>query len=106
MSCSVTMVSLAWKSYWCLTGLLLAVLNPFRFHPVKWQVKIRRAYFESEQMRSSLMLWDAASCRVMRMAAISAYCDNCGPKLNCRGGQGSLLSQTTPALASKFPLRL
>ncbi len=36
----------------------------------------RRAYFESVQMRSSLMLLDAASCRVMRMAAISAYCDD------------------------------
>ncbi len=40
---------------------------------------------------SYLMLWDAASCRVMRMAAISAYCDEWGPNLNCCGGQGSLL---------------
>ncbi len=27
------------------------------------------------------MLWDAASCRVMRMTAISAYCDDRGPNL-------------------------
>ncbi len=52
------------------------------------------------------MLWDAATCSVMRMAAISAYCDERGPKLNCRGGQGSLLSQTTPAPACKLPLWL
>ncbi len=54
---------------------------------------------------SSLMLWDAASCRVMRMAAISAYCDDGGPNLSCCGGHGSLLSQTTPAPALKLPLQ-
>ncbi len=51
------------------------------------------------------MLLEAAICSV-RTAAISAYCDERGPKLNCRGGHGSLLSQTTPAPACKLPLRL
>ncbi len=55
---------------------LTSIPFPFHFHPNKWQVKLRRAYFELVQMRSSLMLWDAASCKVMRMAAISAYCDD------------------------------
>ncbi len=52
------------------------------------------------------MLWDAAICSVMRTAAISAYCDEQGPKLNYRGGQGSLLSQTTPTPACKLSLWL
>ncbi len=53
--------------------------------------------------------FDVVGCsqfRVMRMAAISAYWDERGPKLNCCGGHGSLLSQTTPAPAFKLPLRL
>ncbi len=29
------------------------------------------------------MLWDATSSRVLRMAAISAYCDYGGPNLSC-----------------------
>ncbi len=52
------------------------------------------------------MLWDAAICSVMRMVAISAYYDERGLKLNCYVGQGSLLSQTTPAQACKLALRL
>ncbi len=52
------------------------------------------------------MLWDAASCRVMRMAAISVYCDDCGHNLSCCGGCRSLLSQTTSAPAFKLPLQL
>ncbi len=34
------------------------------------------------------MMWDAAIC--CGMAAISAYCDERGPKLNCCSGQGLL----------------
>ncbi len=52
------------------------------------------------------MLWDAASCSVMRMAASSAYCDDWGSNLSCCGGHGSFLSQTTPAPACKLPWRL
>ncbi len=52
------------------------------------------------------MLWDAASCRVMRMAAISVYCDDCGHNLSCCGGRRSLLSQTTSAPDFKLPLQL
>ncbi len=33
------------------------------------------------------MLWDAAISSVMRTGTISTYCDERGPKLNCRGGQ-------------------
>ncbi len=38
------------------------------------------------------MLWDGAMCSVKRTAAMSVYCDERGPKLNCRGVQGSLLT--------------
>ncbi len=52
------------------------------------------------------MLCNAAISSVIRTAAFSAYCDERGPKLNCRGGQGLLLSQTTHSPACKLPLWL
>ncbi len=36
---SIPMHPFAWQSSLCLTGLLLAVLNPFRFHPAKCLAK-------------------------------------------------------------------